>query len=230
MVAGAAVGQLPAGTAWALQAAGLGRAQVALPTLRSGSLLQGYDLTMTTCSSVSLPLYSCAEQPRGSGRAVQLCSGVASSETCPNNADQAEINCHYLDEQSLRHKLDLKAQVVTCKGCVLPLSQQSTAIELKTRLSRTYKGSAAMSLGRAVPWASWEEWRQVGLWLLSEAPGDVQQGLDRVRECNNIPHACWFTVGILPPLVPAASAAATALLLFKLFALATALQALQVVI
>lgn len=38
-----------------------------------------------------------------------------------------------------------------------------------------------MSLGRAVPWSSWEEWRQTGLWLLSDAPGDVQQGLDRVR-------------------------------------------------
>ena len=38
-----------------------------------------------------------------------------------------------------------------------------------------------MSLGRAVPWGSWDEWRQVGLWLLSPAPADVQQGLDRVR-------------------------------------------------
>lgn len=47
-----------------------------------------------------------------------------------------------------------------------------------------------MSLGRAVPWASWEEWRQVGLWLLSEAPGDVQQGLDRV--------AAWRARGRVP--------------------------------
>lgn len=37
-----------------------------------------------------------------------------------------------------------------------------------------------MSLGRAVPWASWAEWRQVGLWLLSETPEEVQRGLDRV--------------------------------------------------
>ncbi|KAL4427777.1 hypothetical protein ABPG75_001866 [Micractinium tetrahymenae] len=47
-----------------------------------------------------------------------------------------------------------------------------------------------MLLGRAVPWTSWEEWRQVGLWLLSEAPGDVQQGLDRV--------AAWRTRGRVP--------------------------------
>ncbi len=39
-----------------------------------------------------------------------------------------------------------------------------------------------------------------------------------------------LTIGILPPLVPAASAGATSLLVFMLFALATALQALQVVI
>lgn len=46
-----------------------------------------------------------------------------------------------------------------------------------------------MSLGRAVPWAGWEEWRQVGLWLLSEAPDDVQQGLDRVSKYDIALHA-----------------------------------------
>lgn len=37
-----------------------------------------------------------------------------------------------------------------------------------------------MSLGRAVPWGSWEEWRSTGHLLLSGAPADVQQGLERV--------------------------------------------------
>lgn len=42
-----------------------------------------------------------------------------------------------------------------------------------------------MSLGRAVPWATWEEWRQVGQWLLCGVPGEVQRGLDRVSfHCN----------------------------------------------
>jgi hypothetical protein len=42
-------------------------------------------------------------------------------------------------------------------------------------------GLAIMSLGRAVPWASWDEWRKVGLWLLADEPQEVQRGLDRVR-------------------------------------------------
>lgn len=37
-----------------------------------------------------------------------------------------------------------------------------------------------MSLGRAVPWGSWEEWRSTGHLLLSGVPADVQQGLERV--------------------------------------------------
>lgn len=67
-----------------------------------------------------------------------------------------------------------------------------------------------MSLGRAVPWASWEEWRQVGLWLLSEAPGDVQQGLDRVSKQNE--HRMHAAYKPLPPPVLAASSAASACL------------------
>ena len=38
-----------------------------------------------------------------------------------------------------------------------------------------------MSLGRAVPWASWDEWRMVGKWLLSRVAEDVHRGLERVR-------------------------------------------------
>lgn len=37
-----------------------------------------------------------------------------------------------------------------------------------------------MSLGRAVPWCSWDEWRQVGAWLTSLDGVEVQRGLDRV--------------------------------------------------
>ncbi|KAL4856922.1 Pre-rRNA-processing protein las1 [Chlorella vulgaris] len=47
-----------------------------------------------------------------------------------------------------------------------------------------------MSLGRAVPWASWDEWRKVGLWLLADEPQEVQRGLDRV--------AAWRTRGRVP--------------------------------
>lgn len=39
-----------------------------------------------------------------------------------------------------------------------------------------------MSLGRQVPWSSWAEWRQVGLWLLSQEPQEAQRGLDRVSD------------------------------------------------
>lgn len=49
-----------------------------------------------------------------------------------------------------------------------------------------------MSLGRAVPWASWSEWRQVGDWLFGndDEPTSVRRGLDRV--------AAWRARGRLP--------------------------------
>ncbi|PRW60793.1 Las1 family [Chlorella sorokiniana] len=47
-----------------------------------------------------------------------------------------------------------------------------------------------MSLGRAVPWGSWEEWRATGHLLLSGVPADVQQGLERV--------AAWRARGRVP--------------------------------
>eukprot|EP00887_Chlorella_sp_A99_P003157 scaffold9.g3157.t1 len=47
-----------------------------------------------------------------------------------------------------------------------------------------------MSLGRSVPWSSWEEWRAVGQWLLSVQPDDVQRGLERV--------AAWRVRGRVP--------------------------------
>ena len=35
--------------------------------------------------------------------------------------------------------------------------------------------------GRLVPWASWDEWNQVGSLLFSPSAADVQRGFDRVR-------------------------------------------------
>ena len=47
-----------------------------------------------------------------------------------------------------------------------------------------------MSLGRAVPWTCWEEWQQVGEWLMSAEPLCIEKGLDRV--------AAWRTKGRVP--------------------------------
>jgi len=47
-----------------------------------------------------------------------------------------------------------------------------------------------MSLGRSVPWTSWEEWNQVGDWLQSKEALTVQKGLDRV--------ATWRSRGRVP--------------------------------
>ncbi|KAG7666742.1 hypothetical protein KSW81_000515 [Nannochloris sp. 'desiccata'] len=47
-----------------------------------------------------------------------------------------------------------------------------------------------MSLGRSVPWTSWEEWFQVGYWLQSKEASSVQKGLDRV--------ATWRSRGRVP--------------------------------
>lgn len=56
-----------------------------------------------------------------------------------------------------------------------------------------------MSLGRAVPWGSWDEWRQVGLWLLASAPADVQQGLDRVsRQDRGHSRSAWVDAVAVP--------------------------------
>ena len=54
-----------------------------------------------------------------------------------------------------------------------------------------------MSLGRIVPWCDWQEWTQVGHWLLSGEEAEVQQGLDRVRSAAlKYPmHMCTWSWG-----------------------------------